>query len=104
MDSLRELPLGATYRSKSGQATATVSMKGNTVVVYAECDSLQQLVYNLEEQLSSVSMHQERKEIIRTPAPMSFKTKAKCFFYGVITGLFIMIFIITTRKYGTHSR
>lgn len=46
MDSLRELPSGATYRARSGRASVEVG-KGRqegTIVVYAECDSLQRLV------------------------------------------------------------
>lgn len=45
-DSLLELPAGASYHAKSGQANLDVS-KGaepGTIVVYASCDSLQRLV------------------------------------------------------------
>lgn len=45
-DSLRDLPTGASYHAKSGQANLDVK-KGaepGTIVVYASCDSLQRLV------------------------------------------------------------
>lgn len=50
-DSLLELPTGASYHVKSGQANLNVK-KGaapGTIVVYASCDSLQQLVYYYEQ-------------------------------------------------------
>lgn len=50
-DSLLDLPTGASYHAKSGQANLDVK-KGaepGTIVVYASCDSLQQLVYYYEQ-------------------------------------------------------
>lgn len=45
MDSLRKLPLNASYSAKSGQATANVKRDDNyNVIVYASCDSLQRVV------------------------------------------------------------
>lgn len=49
-DSLLDLPTGASYHAKSGQATLDVS-KGpepGAIVVYASCDSLQRLVEHYE--------------------------------------------------------
>ena len=44
-DSLRQLPEGAVYRGKSGQANLTVgSDDSGNIVAEASCDSLQQLV------------------------------------------------------------
>ena len=40
-DSLRKLPEAAEYRAKSGQASAVVKHRGDTIIVYATCDSLQ---------------------------------------------------------------
>lgn len=43
MDSLRRLPFQSGYHAKSGRANVAVSTRGDTVVVYASCDSLQRL-------------------------------------------------------------
>lgn len=40
-DSLKGLPRGASFSARSGQATATLRMRGDTIVVDAGCDSLQ---------------------------------------------------------------
>lgn len=40
LDSLRGLPAGASFSTRSGRATATLHMRGDTVVVDAGCDSL----------------------------------------------------------------
>lgn len=41
MAALSSLPEAAEYRAKKGRASATVKTKGDTIVVYATCDSLQ---------------------------------------------------------------
>lgn len=41
MAALSSLPEAAEYRAKKGRASATVQTKGDTIVVYATCDSLQ---------------------------------------------------------------
>lgn len=41
--SLRDLPQGAAWRSQSGRASATLSVKDDTVWVDAQCDSLTRL-------------------------------------------------------------
>ena len=62
-DSLLDLPTGASYHAKSGQARVDVS-KGaepGTIVVYASCDSLQQLVEYYEEQASKYKESLDRQ-------------------------------------------
>lgn len=62
-DSLLELPSGSSYHAKSGRATLDVS-KGaepGTIVVYASCDSLQQLVYYYEQLASKYKASLERQ-------------------------------------------
>lgn len=44
MDSLRNLPEGATFQKKSGHANVSVFTQGNNVGVVATCDSLQREV------------------------------------------------------------
>ena len=52
---LRELPPAAVYTAKSGQATATVRFLHDTLFVTATCDSLQQLVYEYQQQIGKMS-------------------------------------------------
>lgn len=52
---LKELPSGAAFVQKSGQATAEIRFLHDTLFVTASCDSLQSLVYQYEEELANVS-------------------------------------------------
>ena len=58
---LRALPPAAVYTAKSGQATATVRFLRDTLFVSASCDSLQQLVYDYQQQIEQLSARSERK-------------------------------------------
>ncbi|MCS2891772.1 hypothetical protein NXY11_15565 [Parabacteroides faecis] len=64
---LKELPVGAAFVRKSGQATAEIRFLHDTLFVTATCDSLQSLVYRYEEQLERQSKQTKeiRKEIER---------------------------------------
>lgn len=48
---LFDLPPGAEYRRQSGRASAALRNEGDTLVVYATCDSLQALVELYERSL-----------------------------------------------------
>lgn len=52
---LRELPPTAVYTTRSGQATATVRFLHDTLFVSASCDSLQQLIYDYQQQIEQLS-------------------------------------------------
>lgn len=52
---LKELPPGAAFVQRSGQATAEIRFLHDTLFVTASCDSLQSLVYQYEEELANVS-------------------------------------------------
>lgn len=58
---LKELPAGAAFIQKSGQATAEIRFLHDTLFVAATCDSLQTLVWQYEEQLERQS--KQTKEI-----------------------------------------
>lgn len=49
---LKELPPGAAFVQKSGQATAEIRFLHDTLFVTASCDSLQNLVYQYEEEIA----------------------------------------------------
>lgn len=72
-DSLRELPAGASYHAKSGQANLDVK-KGaepGTIVVYASCDSLQRLVEYYERQAAGykASLDRQAEEVKEEKKP-----------------------------------
>lgn len=99
MDSLRKLPDGAAYTAHSGQASVNVSRSpdAESVVVYASCDSLQQLVWWYEQELShtrsgtseSSQTEEVRTEEERRSWPVRIMIIA--FFAGAATGAIVTI-------------
>ncbi|WFE85858.1 hypothetical protein [Parabacteroides chongii] len=59
---LEELPAGSAFIQKSGQATAEIHFRHDTLFVTATCDSLQTLVYQYEEQLERLSAQTQEKK------------------------------------------
>lgn len=99
MDSLRKLPPGAAYEKKSGQATVKAAMKGSSVFVSATCDSLQNLVYQYEEELTRIRDQLEQYQQESEPCESPFKW----YLYGILTGvagaIIILLFIKYRRKW-----
>ncbi|WP_234999324.1 hypothetical protein [Parabacteroides chinchillae] len=86
-DSLRNLPTGAVYEKKSGQATLKLGYKDGNIIATATCDSLQQLVYTYEEELSRLKKENtELQEQIKPP-----ENPFKWYLYGVLTGIILTI-------------
>lgn len=104
MDSLRKLPEGAAYTKRSGQATLTLRLRGDSVHGVATCDSLQRLVYELEERLRQAQDRTERAETIKEPVTIPFRTRLKWYLSGVLTGIILVIIIRTTRKWTRQDR
>ena len=59
---LKELPAGAAFIQKSGQATAEIQYLRDTLFVSATCDSLQELVYQYETTIEQLSKQTTQKE------------------------------------------
>ena len=59
---LKELPAGAAFIQKSGQATAEIQHLRDTLFVSATCDSLQTLVWQYEEQINKLSTQTQKSE------------------------------------------
>lgn len=95
MDSLRRLPEGAAYTKKSGQATLTLKVKGDSIQGTASCDSLQQQVFRLEEQLHQARDRLEQRETEIKPAG----NPLKYYLYGVLTGIILTISFYLFIKY-----
>ena len=59
---LKELPAGAAFVQKNGQATAEIRFLHDTLFVYATCDSLQALVYQYEEETEQLHVRLENSQ------------------------------------------
>lgn len=87
IDSLRRLPEGATYTQKEGQATASVGLEGETIVIHAGCDSLQALVLSLEERLDRAQEELANTLKVKEPPDIPFWMTLKGYLTGVLAGL-----------------
>ncbi len=98
MDSLRKLPPGASYTAKSGQAGLRLEIKGNQLHATATCDSLQQLVFRLEEELHQARDELKRTEARKEPVIIPFLIKFKWCLIGILIGTAITIIIKKIKK------
>lgn len=99
IDSLRNLPQGAVYTHKSGQATASIALKGDTVLVYAQCDSLQALVFELAEQLHQARDELEQVDKQTEPVIIPFLVKLKGCLTGILIGFIVATIIQKIKKW-----
>ena len=100
VDSLLKLPSQAVYTHHSGQATATVTKKGEVIYVAATCDSLQREVEYYEELYYKARDALEQYEnSVQTKLKQS-SNPIKIALAALITGLFVGVIstiIILTR-------
>lgn len=94
-DSLRNLPSGAGYTAKSGQAGLKVTYQDGNIHAVATCDSLQQQVFMLEEELHQARDRLEQSETIKE-AP---EFRLKCYLTGIITGIISLLIFQYIRKW-----
>lgn len=104
MDSLRNLPSGAVYHKKSGQANASVATKGDTIIIVATCDSLQREVDYYENlYLSTKAKLDNLKETVQTEKEQRsnpVKLALVNLLVGLLAGIFSTIIILTKLKNG----
>lgn len=100
MDSLRSLPPDAGYTAKSGQAGLKLTYRDGNIHAVATCDSLQELVFRLEEELHQARDRLERQETEIKPAGNPIKQ----YLYGVLTGIILAISFYLFIKYGKKWR
>lgn len=99
LENLRNLPEGATYNEKSGQASAEVRyvppnpQTGQTeyIIITSTCDSLQVLCWRLEKELIRIRNDTER-EVVEIKEDAS-KQKNRCLWIGFICGVCVVIVI-----------
>ena len=118
-DSLRSLPVGASYSERSGQASVKVSRKAATatepeyIYVYASCDSLELQCERYERQIRNLhSQYGERLnemqgrlsatshelEEMKEKPPNAIGTELKWYFYGLLSGILATIIIFIKLK------
>lgn len=118
-DSLRSLPVGASYSERSGQASVKVSRKAATatepeyIYVYASCDSLELQCERYERQIRNLhSQYGERLnemqgrlsatshelEEVKEKPPNAIGTELKWYFYGLLSGILSTIIIFIKLK------
>lgn len=95
LSELAKLPTQAEFRAKNGRASATVHHQGDTLVVYATCDSLQRQCEYYERQMSSYNKAlEQQKNEARTEKERSsnpWKMLLIAFIAGLATGIVIML-------------
>ena len=99
---LSNLPEKAAFRAKRGRASATVEKRGDTIVVYATCDSLQRQCEYYERQMASYkkALAQQKNEA-RTEKERSsnpWKVLLIAFIAGVATGIVLTRLIIGSTR------
>lgn len=99
IDSLRRLPEGAAYTKKSGQATLTLKVKGDSIQGTASCDSLQQLVFELQEQLHQARDRLEQSQTEIKPAGNPLKHYLNGVLSGILLTLLFYLFIKYRKKW-----
>ena len=83
------MPAGSRYTSRSGQASVEAYQAGDTVYIYAVCDSLQLLAenrYREIERLRSIIRDAEKTEI--KPTPLQEKIKYVC--VGIVLTIIVL--------------
>lgn len=94
---LHNLPPAASFHGKSGQANVDVKTKGDTLVVYASCDSLQRMCEFYESELKRIrSETLENVETVQTEIKSRFnpvKIGLIAFIAGVASGMVLIIVI-----------
>lgn len=94
---LHSLPPTASFHGKNGQANVDVKTEGDTLIVYASCDSLQQMCEFYESELTRIrnetlnNLETVQTEIKRRFNPVKIGLIA--FIVGVASGVVLTIVI-----------
>lgn len=93
LSELTSLPETAEFRAKNGRASATVRHKGDTLVVYATCDSLQRQCFYYARQLSITQEALEKQakalRTVQNRSPYPWQKPLIAFIAGVAIGILL---------------
>ncbi|MGL5682638.1 MAG: hypothetical protein ACRDDZ_06210 [Marinifilaceae bacterium] len=87
MMNLHSLPSGSSYSDKSGRANVKVEVVGDTIYVYATCDSLQRRVEYLQDELTRIRNDTSIAEKNTETERISLSTLLKWFLFGMVFGM-----------------
>lgn len=102
-DSLQQLPKGATFRNRKGRASVELKRDdlGN-ILVYASCDSLQQLCeYYMETSAGWQKKYRQAESTVRQQKEKISNIGAlfwKVFFLGILIGIIATIVFTNIKK------
>lgn len=101
LENLRNLPEGAAYTKKAGQANVKVSADGDSLFVFASCDSLALQCEQYEKELVRIRSDTDKQitEVKKNTFQTSFKWCLGGFIAGIIITI-IAIFIYKRKIYG----
>lgn len=93
---VNNLPDGAGYSGKSGQANLKTEIAGDSIFIYATCDSLQQRIEYYESELEKICYETEmhRKTIKKNMVQVA----AVCYGSGFLTGITLILLIKLKKK------
>jgi hypothetical protein len=93
VENLHNLPPGAAYTDKSGQANVKVTTTGDTLYVTASCDSLQVQCERYEKELTRIRSDTDRQvtEIKKNTFQTAFKWCSIGFIAGIVSTLIVII-------------
>lgn len=94
---LHSLPPTASFHEKSGQANVDVKTEGDTLIVYASCDSLQRMCEFYESELTRIRDETKKNvETVQTEIKRRFnpvKIGLIAFIAGIASGIVLTIVI-----------
>lgn len=97
LENLRKLPDGAAYIKKAGQANVKVTADGDSLLVFASCDSLALQCEQYEKEL--IRIRSDTDTQITEVRKNTFQASFKWCLGGFITGIiFTIIVLILKRK------
>lgn len=101
LENLRNLPDGAAYTKKAGQANVKVSADDDSLFVFASCDSLALQCEQYEKELVRIRSDTDKQitEVKKNTFQTSFKWCLGGFIAGIIITI-IAIFIYKRKIYG----
>jgi|WetSurMetagenome_2_1015567.scaffolds.fasta_scaffold90833_5 hypothetical protein len=97
---LKKLPTGAGYSTKKGHVSINVTMKGDSVVVAANTDSIQQVCESYKRTIANLRSAASKEQVKQSTEKHSIGiiSAIKWFFIGLLAGVGITILYKPIKK------